>query len=431
MKILVVDDEAWMRRTLSVMLQKWGHEVLEAADGEDAWTRLQHEPIGMAICDWVMPRLSGLELCHRLRAAGFSHYVYLILLTGKDQTEDIYTAFDAGADDFINKPVNAKELQVRIKAGERVLQLEQALKTKNTELSRVNEALQASQAHVQRDLDAAAAVQRSLLPASSETGLPLRLAWAMAPAEQLAGDIFNFFRLDERHLALYLIDVSGHGVPAAMFSVHLTQLLSPHPGTSGKAQLQPPTDSHPAVTVSSGFATAKAIAPQESLTDPVAVVTRLNQGFQVHDRNMIYFTMVYAVIDTHTGKGSLCQAGHPYPLLDRREGRVETLGRGGLPVGLIPDADYEAVDFQLLPGDRLLLYSDGVTECFAPDRSPFGLERLAETLQLARGASLDDTILQIQEALERWRRPANGESPTLADDISMLAAELDAPQSSR
>lgn len=426
MKILVVDDEAWMRRTLSAMLQKWGYEVVEATDGEDAWTLLKRERIGMVICDWVMPRLSGLELCQRLRAADFPNYVYLILLTGKDLTEDLYTAFDAVADDFSNKPVDPKELQVRIKAGERVLRLEQALKAKNAELRRVNEALEASQARVRRDLEAAAAVQRSLLPASDRTGLPLKLAWAMIPADELAGDIFNFFRLDDRRIGLYLIDVSGHGVPAAMFSVHLAQLLSPESQVMAMGPRPAVSDLQPAPLGSAGSASAGTPEALESMTSPVDVVTRLNQGFQVHDRNMIYFTMVYCVIDTHSGKGTLCQAGHPYPLVSRRDGRVQTLGEGGLPVGLLPDARYEAVDFQLGPGDRLLLYSDGVTECFAPDGSAFGLDRLTEALRVARSADLDGAISGIGEALRRWREPAPGETAKLNDDISMLAIELEA-----
>jgi sigma-B regulation protein RsbU (phosphoserine phosphatase) len=449
MRILIVDDEAWMRRTLSAMLTKWGYEVLEAADGAEAWEMIAREPVGMVICDWVMPRLDGVALCRQLRAAEMQHYVYLILLTGKEQNEDIFTAFEAGADDFSTKPVNPKELRVRIQAGERVLRLEQGLRAKNAELADVNQALRDTQARIRRDLEAAAAVQRSLLPATGETGLPLRLAWSMTPADDLGGDIFNFHRLDQRRLGFYLIDVSGHGVPAAMFSVHLTRLLTPGPHSSC-LECDPAASAEPGAAAF-GIPPARAAcalrdgvrgnqretpaADSPRAATPDQVVRRLNQGFQIDDRNMIYFTMIYGIIDAATGEGTLCQAGHPYPLLARREGgatsgrfAVETLGDGGFPVGLIPEADYRSHDFRLNPGDRLLLYSDGVTECFAPDRTAYGLERLSAILADSGEQSLEGMLARVGSALETWRTPAGGVAAPLSDDVSMLAIERLASQ---
>jgi sigma-B regulation protein RsbU (phosphoserine phosphatase) len=368
----------------------------------------------------MMPQLDGVALCRRLRTAEFAHYIYVILLTGKDQIDDLIMALEAGADDFLTKPVNAKELRVRIKAGERVLHLEKALLAKNQELQQANRALEASQQRIRRDLQAAAKIQQDLLPHSQQTGLPIDLAWAFMPADELAGDIFNFYPLDERHLGFYLIDVSGHGIPAAMLSVHLARILSPEPRLDSQARLPPNTLED---TVAVGFSSPGRRRKPEK--DPVKVMTRLNENFQADDRNMMYFTMIYGIIDARNGQGSLCQAGHPYPLICRGNGHHEWLGKGGFPVGLIPDADYEAVDFQLQPGDRLLLYSDGVTECFGPQKTPFGEKQLSEILSAARSSSLTAAIEQIKCALIDWNRqsPENKSSMSFSDDISLLAIE--------
>lgn len=429
MQILIVDDDVAIRRILAAMLQKWDFNVVEVSDGEEAWQLLQQQPINFILSDWMMPRLDGVALCRRLRAAELPHYVYFILLTGKDQSDDLIMALEAGADDFLTKPVNAKELRVRIKAGERVLHLEKALLAKNQELQQANQELATSQQRIQRDLQAAAVIQQDLLPNSRQTGLPIDLAWALMPAEELAGDIFNFYPLDEQHLGFYLIDVSGHGVPAAMLSVHLAKILSPEPRADSLIRLpQTPLDTKQHNDYLGFFSLGRQKKSEpaidlRSFRGPVEVVTRLNENFQADDRNMMYFTMIYGIINTRSGQGSLCQAGHPYPLLCRSDGSVESLGKGGFPVGLVPKADYEAVDFQLRPGDRLLLYSDGATECVNQENFQFGADRLGQSLCDARQLSLEEAMEQIKNALVIWNPRSSGKI-AFNDDVSLLAIEL-------
>ncbi len=132
--------------------------------------------------------------------------------------------------------------------------------------------------------------------------------------------------------------------------------------------------------------------------------------------------MIYGVLDTRNGAGTLCQAGHPYPMLSRRDGGIQRQGSGGFPIGLVPDAQYEQVDFQLHPGDRLLLYSDGITECFNPGREPFGEQRLAECLTDCRSSSLRQTVEQIKSRVAEWHHPGQA-NVSLSDDASFLAIE--------
>ena len=430
MRILLVDDDASMRRLLDSMLRKMGHQVEHANDGLQAWEILQNDHINFVLSDWLMPRMDGVELCRRLRKSDRQHYTYVVLFTGKDQDDDMIVAMEAGADDFLTKPVQARELEVRIEAGRRVLSLEESLNTKNRELESVNEALKASQQRIQQDLKAAAAIQQDLLPKAPLDCFPVELAWDFMPADELAGDIFNFYPLDDDHMGFYLADVSGHGVPAAMLSVHLSKTLSAEPRQDSLVRLSEQDKGSAHTTEKKSFFGGLNFGGQKLINEsfrvyrePKDVAARLNNQFESNDDSMLYFTMIYGVLNTRTGIGTLCQAGHPYPMICRSDGSVQRLGAGGFPIGLMPDATYEQVEFQLHPGDRLLLYSDGITECINPDKEAFGEERLAECLRDCQSSSLQKTVEQVKSRLAGWHGPEQT-SFNLNDDASMLAIEL-------
>jgi sigma-B regulation protein RsbU (phosphoserine phosphatase) len=314
---------------------------------------------------------------------------------------------------------------VRIEAGQRVLTLEQSLKHKNQQLRESKEALEASQQRINNDLQAAAAIQRELLPRSKIDSLPLELAWDFMPADELAGDIFNFFALDDEHLGFYLADVCGHGVPAAMLSVHVARLLSAEPRPDSIVHL-PASDSRPAARFSLARLFGQKPVGSSGFRQPREVAARLNTQFEAEPESMQYFSMVYGVLNTRSGRGSLCQAGHPYPLICRSNGHIERIGTGGLPIGLMPDAEYQQHEFELQAGDRLLVYSDGITECQSADGEQFAEKRLAETLLHTRAQSLEEMIAEVNTALAHWRGTQHGHVQ-LQDDASMLAIALSAP----
>lgn len=134
MKVLIADDDPVSRRLLQSYLQKWGYEVASAVNGADAWHLFGQEEFPVVITDWMMPELTGMELIRRIRAAARPHYVYAILLTSRSQKEDLVEGMEAGADDFVNKPFLAEELRVRLRAGERIVNLERALAEQNRAL---------------------------------------------------------------------------------------------------------------------------------------------------------------------------------------------------------------------------------------------------------------------------------------------------------
>src|ERR671912_176532 len=127
MKVLIADDEPVSRRLLQNYLQKWGHDVTVAQDGAEAWRLFGAGGFAVVITDWEMPEMDGVELVRRIRAASASGpgYVYTILLTAKSQKEDLVEGMEAGADDFLTKPFDRDELRVRLRAGERIIRLEQ------------------------------------------------------------------------------------------------------------------------------------------------------------------------------------------------------------------------------------------------------------------------------------------------------------------
>jgi sigma-B regulation protein RsbU (phosphoserine phosphatase) len=398
-KILLVDDDATARTIPALFLRKWGYEVIEASDGEQALNILEREPIGLVISDWIMPKLSGIELCRKVRERQADRYTYLILCTSKGEKADLIEGMDAGADDFLVKPLSKEEMRVRIRAGQRVLELERGLAEGNRRLRGINGQLQTAYERIEGDLKAAAWMQTALLPPPSPKTLNVAAEWLFRPSSYVAGDIFNLFPVDEHRIGFYLLDVSGHGVPAAMLSVTLSFVLSAESahGSTGKRG-------------NAGNGSHGGLSPAD-------VVYDLNQRFQSKDDR--YFTMIYGLLDSRSGEVTLTQAGHPNPFLLRRGCDPEAIGEGGPPVGLWPDIEYETVGARLCPGDRLILYSDGVIECANPEGAQFGEQRLMELLKNADGKPLSEVLVGLEAAMEEWRG-----SNQFDDDVSVLALEM-------
>jgi diguanylate cyclase (GGDEF)-like protein len=138
MKILIADDDPITRKLLQKTLDQWGHETLSVDNGQEAWESFLAHRVNFVIADWMMPGMSGLDLCSKIRSSGTTEYVYFILLTGKDRKEDIIAGLDAGADDYVTKPFERDELRVRVRVGERILNSEKQISEKNSELLSLN-----------------------------------------------------------------------------------------------------------------------------------------------------------------------------------------------------------------------------------------------------------------------------------------------------
>ncbi len=383
MKVLIAEDDPVSRQVLHTYLEQWGHQVIMAENGRLAWELFETQRPPLVISDWMMPELDGLELVRRIRAHPGPGYVYVILLTAKARKVDIVQGMEAGADDFLTKPFDRDELRVRVRAGERVVRLEQDLARRNHELRAANQ-------RMKRDLEAAARVQQALLPTTLPECREVCFAWKFKPCEELAGDLLGVVPLDDRHLALYVLDVSGHGPAAAMLSVTVRSFLSPLPAVGTLPFLA-----------------------------PAALARELSRRFPVDAATGQYFTLLYGVLDCTTRAFRYVSAGHLGPVHLPREGEPALCSVSGFPIGVNPEAPYQEHVVALGPGDRLYLYSDGIPEAVNADGLEYGTDQLLAVLDQSRAQSLADSLETLVVGVEHWCG-----TPHLKDDISVLGMEV-------
>ncbi len=248
---------------------------------------------------------------------------------------------------------------------------------------------------VEAELHPSSFMHRGLLPADGTAIGPSRMHGFLFPATFGAGDLYNFYRIDESHAGLYIVDVVGHGIPAASTALLVSRLLTPNPARGNTLCLLG-TDS---------------LSPRE-------VVSKMNDFIHSAEGG-IFFTMCYGVIDLPTRRLRLVRAGHPFPILVRGGGQVEEIEAGGYAVGLSPDFQAEETDIPLSEGDRLFLYSDGLTDCADPDGTHFSRGRLLELIRATRGDQLSEAVARVGQQVVSWRGKESYD-----DDITFLGIEL-------
>ncbi|MEW5736335.1 MAG: SpoIIE family protein phosphatase [Thermodesulfobacteriota bacterium] len=400
LSLLVAVQHPETNRMLEHRLREWGYDPLFVKDGNEAWDRLDHAPFRLVLASLELPGISGPELCRKIRAAGFPFYVYIIVVTPETDRSHLVRAMEAGADEFIIEPFPPLELKARIQGAQRILSLEEKLARQNRDLTETNEKLIRAQEIITRDLEAAARIQQGLLPCCARDFYGYSFESLFIPCRVVGGDMFNFFPVNHHHLAFYLLDVSGHGIPAAMMSVAISKTISSLPMHEDVLR-----------GISQDL-------PQRELTSPATVVRELDQLFQSNEIVEQYFTMIYGVLDREKGTARFTQAGHPHPVYVPHDGEPQLVGSGGLPVGLVAHADFSEAVVELLPYDRLVLYSDGVVECSGPDGERFDTDRLMEFLKTHRDLPLNLLMRRLGEVLYRFHGSDNFD-----DDMSVLVIQ--------
>jgi phosphoserine phosphatase RsbU/P len=392
--VLVVDDSRAQRHILALHLRRWGYVVSEFASADEALDRCRAEAVDIVISDWMMPGLSGLEFCRAFRGLSHESYGYFVLLTSKSEKTEIADGLEAGADDFLTKPVSSGELRARLRAGERMLAMQGELLAKNRVIVSTLEELQKIYDSLDRDLIEARKLQQTLVRDRFRDFGTAQASLLLRNSGRVGGDLVGTFRINADRIAVYSIDVSGHGVASAMMTARLAGFLT---GTSSEQNLV--------------FRTS-ADGAHEVLT-PDAVAERFNRLMLEEIQAEQYFTMVYADVNLASGVVTLVQAGHPHPMLIRSSGQVEVIGTGGLPVGLIPGAVYESTEIAISAGDRLFLMSDGVTECPGADGTDFGEDGLIRSLGKSRhlgGPALLEALV--------WDLASHAGHDSFPDDVS-------------
>jgi len=403
-RVLVVDDSRAQRMVLAAGLRRDGYAVLQAASGPEALELCARLEIDLVLSDWMMPDMTGIEFCRALRLAHPDRYIYFILLTSRSDKGAVAEGLEVGADDFLSKPIDPAELRARIIAGDRLLALERELRGNNQLLSNALGRLQTLYETLDRDLAEARSLQMSLVPQRTHRMPGCQVTLRLRPSGHVGGDMVGFFNIDKTRLGLYSIDVSGHGIAAALLTSRLAGLFA---GTSVERNIA----LHNGPDGPEGRA-------------PAAIAVILNRLMLSEVQSERYLTLAYAEIDRSTGRIRLVQAGHPHPIVQHVGGNVSRLGEGGLPVGLLDEAGWHDVETCLKPGERLLLVSDGVIECPGRDGQELGqtgLESIVERLGSLRGQALIEGLIW---ELTRWAG-----SEDFPDDVSCAVFEYDGPDS--
>lgn len=380
---LVVDDEPVARLMVKLALESFGcAPVLEAADGIAAQEILREHPhVALVLTDIMMPRMDGLELLRWGREAVPN--AMWIVLSGLETFDSAVAAIRLGAFDFLPKSPRTEEMGVAVRNALERRQLLAERERLHRELQCKVRELEETSEVLRRDLERAEVIQRALLPRSPPPMEGYCIQALYRPGQHVGGDLYDVVRLGEQHLVFYLADATGHGVTSAMLSVLFKQRL-----------------------ILADPATGLALPPAQ-------VLAAVNRSIcETHAAPGLFLTAVFGLLDTSDASLTLASAGHP-PVLHAREGReTRLIRRTGPALGLAPDAHFAQERLQLLAGDRILLYTDGLL--------PSGSERELELLQQVLAKPLSSA----QEAMAQL----HGDAPAGADrdDVTILLIDAHA-----
>lgn len=385
-KVLIVDDSVDNRRLLMRALQKSGYDLAEAVNGKEALALTREFLPDIILLDIMMPELDGYQVCAALKSDPATADIPIIFLSAKTDTQDKIKGLEIGGVDYIIKPFDRGEVLARVRTQ---LKLRSLMKEVLDKQKRLDE-----------DLKAAAAIQTCLLPQNIPEIDRYRLAWNFSPCDETGGDIFNILRLDENHIAFYILDVSGHGVPAAMVTVSVSQMLQPYSGCL------------------TGCVKKKInMMPYYTIVSPQKVMQALDQEYPLERFNK-YFTIVYFVIDLPGGMMTYSNAGHPAPLLLHNNGQITSLNKGGTIIGLNGAVPFEEEKIQLEAGDKIIVFTDGIIEHENKQGEAFGQQRFEEVLKQAASQPVSQILDKVYESVRCF-----GKNSPVLDDMTLLGLE--------
>jgi sigma-B regulation protein RsbU (phosphoserine phosphatase) len=376
-RILVADDDATSRKLLTRILTRAGFDCNEAPDGIEALKLLRDDPPSLLLLDYDMPGMDGAEVLKQLRRDGNAAVAQIpaIMLTGHGGEESEVLCLEAGADDFVTKPINDAVLRARIDTQLR-------LRSMRSQLQEQNDELEAWRRNLERDLEAARLTQQSLIPQKPPVLPGWEIAACYRPVIQVGGDIYGWLRMADGRTLFWIADATGHGASAALLTT-LAKLLFHH-GTGEN-------------------------------NEPAKIMEAVNNDFRSIFGARSFMTAMCVALDPATGRASVVGAGHPPLLVARTGGRTESIPSSAPPLGLLERSEFIETSVDLEPGDAFFLYTDGIYGSAHEENPRLSSSRLAEMLQpLAENAqALLDRVID-QAAIHD-----NGKVPP--DDVAAIA----------
>jgi phosphoserine phosphatase RsbU/P len=376
-RILVVDDDAISRRILAQLLASAGHDSRECEDGAKALQLIHAKPPSLLLLDFDMPGLNGAEVLRRLRSDADPAVAQIpaIMLTGHGSEESEVSCLQAGADDFVTKPINAAVLRARIETQLR-------LRSMRRQLERQNDELEEWRRNLERDLEAARLTQQSLIPQKPPPLPGWQVATCYRPVIQVGGDIYGWLPMKDSRILFWIADGTGHGAAAALLTT-LAKLLFHHGSVEHDA--------------------------------PATVMERVNSDFRSIFGARSFMTAMCVALDPASGHASVVGAGHPPLLVSRDNGATESIASIAPPLGLIEHPEFTETVITFEPGDAFLLYTDGLFGSAKDQRrrlTPQRLEKMLDHSAPNAEALLKGILTQVA--------PDNA-GDALPDDMAALA----------
>ena len=380
-RLLVVDDEEdlelLIRQRFRRLIRQGEIDFVFAHNGREALEKLaEHPEIRLVLSDINMPVMDGLTLLSQLE--DIRPEIRAVIVSAYGDMENIRTAMNRGAFDFVTKPIDFKDLEITIRKTLRHIEtMQTALESRDRLVA------------ITRELEVATQVQMSILPQDHASSEHHEIQAAMIPAREIGGDFYNFFSLDDALIGLVIADVSGKGIPAALFTMVTQTLLK---------------------------------GAVRNFRSPARCLSEVNETLAEDNETCVFVTVFYGILDLRDGTFRYCNGGHNPPRLIRGDSRVEALPTtGNVVLGVFPGHDYADGEVRLAPGDALFLYTDGITEAQNAHNEEFGEERLDEKLSSLNQATARDVVNGVVDAVHAF-----AEDTPQSDDITCIALRFNA-----
>ena len=379
-RILVVDDNDDNRYTLMLYLDLEGYTNVEVAhDGEEAIARLDAAGFDLVLLDVMMPKVDGYQVLTWLKDQARLGDLPVIMISALNEVNSVVRCIELGAVDYLLKPFNPVVLKARLGA--------------TLEKKRLRDEIDAHLARLEAELNAARRLQMAMVPQSfpaPSADFPIDLCASMEPAREVGGDLYDFFVTEDGKLCFLVGDVSGKGMPAALFMARAKSLIR--------------------------IATDLMHSENGTSVGPADIIARVNRELCQNNSDMMFVTLFFAMFTPASGEVEFCNAGNnaPYRLNGKAVEAIE--GAKGIILGVRPDAPYVSGQLSLAPGEGIYVFTDGVTEANNASEEMFGEPRLEAILRDAAGSASAEVVKSVTGAVRGFVGTA-----LPSDDITMLA----------